>query len=112
MYLNPCSSVENMRDEPRTLLALTGFTTRSGGNSRRRILPDTYSRREAPFRRYKWLNYLRCCRAANRSATVEFALIPAAAAIAAAMLGSSSAVFAPLNALAFMSRTAARSLVC
>jgi hypothetical protein len=32
--------------------------------------PDTFTRREARFRRYEWLNYLRCCRAANRSATV------------------------------------------
>src|SRR6516225_4587885 len=64
--------------------------------------PDTFTRREARlrFRRYKWLDYLRCCRAANRSATVAFAAAPAAAAIAAAMFGSSSAVFAPLNALA------------
>src|SRR5215813_15047936 len=49
------------------------------------------------FRRYKWLNYLRCCRAANRSATVAFATVSTAAAIAAAMFGSSSAAFAPLN---------------
>jgi len=63
------------------------------------------------FRPYKRLNYLRCCRAANRSATVAFATVPAAADIAAAMFGSSSVVFAPLNALAFMSRVAARSRV-
>src|SRR5215813_10009688 len=73
--------------------------------------PDTFTRREGRFRRYKRLNYLRCCRAANRSATVAFATVPAAAAIAAAMFGSSSAAFASLNALAFMSRVAARSRV-
>src|SRR5580700_11444380 len=56
-------------------------------------------------------HYLRCCRAANRSATVALAAVPVAAAIAAAMFGSSSALFAPLNALAFMSRAAARSRV-
>ena len=70
--------------------------------------PDTSTRRAGRFRRSKRLNYLRRCRAASRSATVAFATVPAAAAIAAAMFGSSSAAFAPLNALAFMSRVAAR----
>src|SRR5215472_14499621 len=60
--------------------------------------PIPFTRREGRFRRYKQLNYLRCCRAANRSATVAFATVPTAAAIAAAMFGSSSAAFAPLNA--------------
>src|SRR6516164_10895395 len=61
--------------------------------------PDTSTRRAGRFRRHKRSNYLRCCRAANRSATVAFATVPAAASIAAAMFGSSSAAFAPLNAL-------------
>ena len=52
--------------------------------------PDSFARREGRFRRYKRLNYLRRCRAANRSATVAFATVPAAAAIAAAMFGSSA----------------------
>jgi hypothetical protein len=44
--------------------------------------PDTFPRREGRFRRYKRLNYLRCCRSANRSATATFATVPTAAAIA------------------------------
>src|ERR1700674_1354066 len=101
-----------MRDEPRPVGTHPIYVLLAAGAIPSVVFsPDTFTRREARFRRHKWLNYLRCCRAANRSATVAFPAFPAAAAIAAAMFGSSSAVFAPLNALAFMSRAAARSRV-
>src|SRR5260370_41025833 len=100
-----------MRDEPRPVGPNPSHLLMAAGAIPGSLLPDTFTQREAWFRRYEYLNYLRCCRAANRSATVALAAVPAAAAIAAAMFGSSSAAFAPLNALAFMSRAAARSPV-
>src|ERR1700738_1570448 len=100
-----------MRDEPRPVATHPIYVLLAAGTIPSVVFsPETFTRREARFRRYKWLNYLRRCRAAKRSATVAFAAVPAAAAIAAAMFGSSSAVFPPLNALAFMLTAAAQCL--
>src|SRR6266446_4520711 len=82
--------LREQRHKDAARITVRSTATRGGSHSRVGFFSDTFTGRDARFR----------CRAANRSATVAFATVPAAAAIAAAMLGSSLAVLAPLNALA------------